>query len=127
VASAGLSDEEVGNPMNPVSARVLADHGVEVGDHRAQQVDEQMLADADLAVAMTKRHRAGLERLVEQLPPGQRPRIVMLREIGEPELAEDGEPLDVDDPWYGGPADHEAVYQILAAHLPGIRDALPPA
>ncbi|MYM20606.1 low molecular weight phosphotyrosine protein phosphatase [Brevibacterium sp. 5221] len=120
IASAGLSDEEAGNPMNPVSARVLAGHGIEAGEHAARQVTAQQLADADLAVAMTRRHRAGLERLAAGLPAERRPRIVMLRELGEPELGADGEPLDVDDPWYGGPEDHEEVFRELEAHLPAL-------
>lgn len=53
VDSAGVSDEEHGNPIDPRAARVLRAHGHGVPDHRARQVRADELADWDLVLAMT--------------------------------------------------------------------------
>ena len=63
VDSAGVSDEEHGNPIDPRAARVLRAHGHGVPDHRARQVRADELADWDLVLAMTSSHYAALSRL----------------------------------------------------------------
>ena len=68
VDSAGISDEEEGNPIDPRQARVLAAAGYRTDDHAARQITAEWLADRDLAVAMTARHYRALERLIADLP-----------------------------------------------------------
>ena len=80
VDSAGISDEEHGNPIDPRAARVLREAGHAVPDHRARQVSAGELGSWDLVLAMTRQHLRALHRLasrggVEVLPdasPGQR-------------------------------------------------------
>ena len=66
VDSAGVSDEERGNPIDPRAARVLREYGHGVPDHRARQVQAGELAEWDLILAMTGRHLSALNRLRER-------------------------------------------------------------
>ena len=95
VDSAGVSDEEHGNPIDPRAARVLRAHGHGVPDHRARQVRADELADWDLVLAMTSSHYAALSRLRDRARPGGRaPEIRMFRDF-DPQCAH------LPDPWYG--------------------------
>lgn len=80
VTSAGVSDEEHGNPIDRRAARVLAEHGYGQGtdstarevaarirSHRAHRISDAELAGADLVLAMTARHLRELERREAQL------------------------------------------------------------
>jgi len=66
VDSAGISDEEHGNPVDPRAARVLREAGHRVPDHRARQVRGDELGSWDLVLAMTRQHLAALERLARR-------------------------------------------------------------
>lgn len=52
----------VGESMAPNAVAVLQEAGVYSGEHRARQVDEPMLEEADLVLAMTPKHVAALQR-----------------------------------------------------------------
>ena len=67
VDSAGVSDEEAGNPIDRRAARVLRDAGYAVPDHRARQIRAGELGEWDLVLAMTSRHLSVLERLAERV------------------------------------------------------------
>ncbi|WP_454141986.1 arsenate reductase/protein-tyrosine-phosphatase family protein [Microbacterium lacticum] len=67
VDSAGISDEEHGNPIDPRAARVLREAGHRVPDHRARQVSAAELDSWDLVLAMTRQHLRALERLAERV------------------------------------------------------------
>lgn len=80
VTSAGVSDEERGNPIDPRAARVLAEHGYGQGadpsarevaerirSHRARRITDAELLGADLVLAMTTRHLRELERRAVRL------------------------------------------------------------
>lgn len=47
----------VGSAMHPDSALVLQGFGAEPGDFRAQQLRDDLIADADLTLTMTRGHR----------------------------------------------------------------------
>ena len=66
VDSAGVSDEEAGNPIDRRAARVLRDAGYAVPDHRARQIRPGELGEWDLILAMTSRHLGVLERLAQR-------------------------------------------------------------
>lgn len=149
VDSAGISDEEAGNPIDPRQARVLAAAGYRTDDHAARQITVDWLAERDLAVAMTARHYRALHRLIEQIPAEAAPELRMLREF-DPRLAPDGsedgpegesvgrgqgrgisdaaEPgapaPDVPDPWYGELKDFEETLETIEVSVPGITDHL---
>ena len=154
VTSSGVSDEEHGNPMDRRARRILADHGYGRGSddvaravsraiaaHRAHRISDAELADSDLILAMTSRHRDALLRRADRLglgdgpAPGDGPgaeagRIRLFREFDPAAaefVAERGAPppaaLDVPDPWYGTMEDFAATLEVVER----VSDALAPA
>ncbi len=65
VESAGLA-ALVGNPIDPLAERVLADHGLTGQGHAARQVTEAMISQADLVLAMQKRHVGAIHAIAPQ-------------------------------------------------------------
>lgn len=142
VDSAGISDEEVGNPIDPRQARVLSAAGYRTGDHAARQITADWLARRDLAVAMTARHFRALQSIIADMPAEAAPELRMLREFdprmsggaradtavasrgGEGTAAsarvDDVPAPDVPDPWYGELKDFEETLETIEASVPGI-------
>ena len=151
VTSSGVSDEEHGNPMDRRARRILADHGYGRGSddvaravsraiaaHRAHRISDAELADSDLILAMTSRHRDALLRRADRLglgdgpAPGDGPdaetgRIRLFREFDPAAVgltAESGAPppgaLDVPDPWYGTMEDFAATLDVVDALAPAL-------
>ena len=151
VTSAGVSDEERGNPIDSRARRVLTEAGYGVGtdddvsrttgiaiaSHTAHRVTDAEIAEADLLLAMTDSHWNVLQRRAGGL--GAEPdRIRMYREL-DPASAQQAESvaaggssrsvLNVPDPWYGTMADFldtlevvERVSDELAEQLTAPRD-----
>jgi len=113
VASAGTSDEEEGNPMDPRAASVLADRGYAGFEHLAHQVAPEDL-DADLILAMTRRHRRAL------LDLGADPARTRLWT----EFIPDSRHPDVADPWYGDRRDFEETLTVIETGAPTILAAV---
>ena len=126
VDSAGVSDEEQGNPIDRRAARVLRDAGYTVPDHRARQIRVGELREWDLILAMTSRHLSVLERLAERVgvehegaPASasdlrQGPRVCLYRDL-DPEGSG-----DVPDPWYGGHQDFLDTLEVIERVTPQI-------
>ena len=126
VDSAGVSDEEAGNPIDRRAARVLRDAGYAVPDHRARQIRAGELGEWDLVLAMTSRHLSVLERLADRagiehegapasaadLAVG--PRVCLYRDL-DPEGSG-----DVPDPWYGGHQDFLDTLEVIERVTPQI-------
>ncbi|GAA1946445.1 low molecular weight protein-tyrosine-phosphatase [Brevibacterium antiquum] len=143
VDSAGISDEEAGNPIDPTQARVLKTGGYRTEDHVARQITPEWLADRDVAIAMTARHYRALDEMIADLPAEVAPELRMLREF-DPRLsgetpvgvpgestagvgagADTGAPApDVPDPWYGELKDFEETLETIEVSVPGITDYL---
>ena len=150
VTSAGVSDEERGNPIDSRARRVLTEAGYGVGaddvsratgsaiaSHSAHRVTDAEITEADLLLAMTDSHWNVLQRRAAGL--GVEPdRIRMYREL-DPASAQQAEAvtaggssrsvLNVPDPWYGTMADFldtlevvERVSDELAEQLTALRD-----
>ena len=144
VTSAGVSDEEHGNPIDSRARRLLAERGYGRGSdaaaravtaaitgHAAHRIGDAELAGADLVLAMTRAHRSVLVRRAERL--GVRAdRIRMFREFAP--AARDARrrvaagdrlrpDLDVPDPWYGTVEDFVDTLQVVER----VCDALAPA
>jgi protein-tyrosine phosphatase len=119
VTSVGISDEERGNPIDPRARRVLQARGFGVPNHRARRVTQADLAASDLLLPMTYQHFRALRRLAQAA--GLDPEIRMVREFA-PQFKgrEAASALDIDDPWYGGPADFEAALDQIEEAAPGI-------
>ncbi|WP_143223155.1 low molecular weight protein-tyrosine-phosphatase [Actinomyces oris] len=150
VTSAGVSDEERGNPIDSRARRVLTEAGYGVGvddvsratgitiaSHAAHRITDAEITEADLLLAMTDSHWNVLQRRAAGL--GAEPaRIRMYREL-DPASAQQVEAvaaggssrsvLNVPDPWYGTMADFvdtlevvERVSDELAEQLAARRD-----
>ena len=130
VDSAGVSDEEAGNPIDRRAARVLRDAGYAVPDHRARQIRAGELGEWDLVLAMTSRHLSVLERLAERvgvehegapasaLDLAEGPRVCLYRDL-DPEGSG-----DVPDPWYGGHQDFLDTLKVIERVTPQILQLL---
>jgi protein-tyrosine phosphatase len=113
--SAGVSSEEQGNPIDRRAARVLAEHGIPAGNHRARKATRADIDGAGLVVAAERVHLDMLRRvapdahnlvLISDYIPGARP----------------GQGLP--DPWYGGMDDFEDTYAAIAAAMPALFAAI---
>jgi len=122
IDSAGVSDEETGNPVDRRARRVLAEHGYPTGDgHRARQITAADIASHDLVLAMTANHARALRRLARADDDG---RIRMYRSF-DPQApvvgpGESEQMLDVDDPWYGDIEDFEHCLTEIEAAADGV-------
>jgi protein-tyrosine phosphatase len=110
VTSAGTAGWHVGKRADERANRVLREHGYPT-DHSAAQVEIDHL-NADLVVALARNHVGLLQQL--DVDPD---RIRMLRSFDPRSGAF---VLDVDDPYYGGHEDFEAVFTSIEASLPGL-------
>ncbi|WP_026460674.1 low molecular weight protein-tyrosine-phosphatase [Schaalia suimastitidis] len=146
VDSAGISDEERGNPIDRRAARVLRENGYGVPDHRARQVQMSEIGDWDLILAMTEYHLRSLHRLRDragyrndqagrQGPSGRQyqrsggengPQIRMFREFDPHSRGGD---RDLPDPWYGGHQDFVDTLEVIERSMPALieylRDNIP--
>lgn len=110
VSSAGTGGWHVGDGADHRAVQVLNAHGYPSA-HRAAQMDDDHLG-ADLVIALGRNH----ERLLRQ--HGVDPeRLRMLRSF-DPRCG--AHPDDVEDPYYGGIADFEETFTVIAAALPGL-------
>ena len=140
VDSAGVSDEERGNPVDRRAARALREAGYQVPNHRARQIQVGELGRWDLILAMTGNHLRAVERLLEceqscrsalaadggSASVAVRPEVKMFREF-DPEVSSAGRTsahplrdLDVPDPWYGDYADFVETRDTIERSLPAL-------
>ncbi|MDO9405012.1 MAG: low molecular weight protein-tyrosine-phosphatase [Polaromonas sp.] len=61
VWSAGLG-ALIGNPADPTAAAIALEHGIDISQHRAQQVAGWMLTKADLVLCMEASHQRDLQK-----------------------------------------------------------------
>lgn len=127
VDSAGVSDEEHGNPMDPRAVQVLQEGGYAVPAHSARRVRTEDLVDNDLVLAMTWGHYRSLLRLAAAANLQDTSHIRMYRSF-EPGMPKDleGSPreLEISDPWYGGLEDFRETFDLLTRGAPHIVDYL---
>lgn len=109
VRSSGVSDEELGNPVDPRAAAILSGAGYPVPQRTARVFGAED-RDADLVLAMTRRHRAAILR--HGVAP-ERVRLWM-------EFVPGGGEADVSDPWYGGRADFLETLALIEAGAPAV-------
>lgn len=61
VTSAGLG-ALAGHPIDPLAGELLAEHGIDASAHRARQLEDQDLIDADLILVMQRAHLSALAK-----------------------------------------------------------------
>src|SRR5215212_10373910 len=50
-----------GQAASPYSREVLAERGLELGDHRSRRVDREMLEHSDVVLCMTRSHAEAIQ------------------------------------------------------------------
>jgi protein-tyrosine phosphatase len=65
VSSAGLG-ALVGRPIDGHAMQILQEHGIDAATHRARQLEPNMLRQADLVLAMERRHLKVAARLAPE-------------------------------------------------------------
>lgn len=133
VDSAGISDEEYGNPMDSRARAVLREAGYitgaaaqMIGGHQAHRITDAEILQADLLLAMTARHHRELARRADRLG-ADASRIRMYRSFDlQAAPGQGSQDLDVPDPWYGTTADFletlEVVESVSAALAPLLQE-----
>jgi len=115
--SAGTGDWHVGEPPDARMRKTAADHGFQY-DGRARQVHGRDLDDFDLIVAMDEDNLLALQQLSRT---GAHQRKLRLLRAYDPQAR----PTDpVPDPYYGGQAGFERVFNIVERSCRGLLDAL---
>jgi protein-tyrosine phosphatase len=101
VRSAGLG-ALIGNPADPFSVKIMAEEGIDISGHRAQQISSDLVADADLILVMD----SGQKKHVESRYTQARGKVFRLCE-----------PLkaDVPDPYREGIDNFRASHQLIAS------------
>lgn len=110
-ASAGTGSWHIGCAADRRSAATALEHGLDLSGHSAQQITAEKVEHWDWFVAMDYDNRSDL--LSMGVPEE---RVLMMRQFE----AGRAMPLDVPDPYYGGPDGFEIVYHMLqenAGHL----------
>ena len=115
VISAGISDEEHGNPVDSRAVTVLSRNDLELRDHQAHRITDEELQEADLLLAMTAAHQAELRR---RLGDDQAEHVRLMRSFGAQDIGEDD--LDIADPWYGGADDFDLAWEQIRAAVPHV-------
>jgi protein-tyrosine phosphatase len=85
VTSAGLG-ALVGRPADPIAVELMKERGLDISAHRAQQLTEQLVKDAELVLVMDKDQ----QRRVESQWPMARGRVRRIGSLGD---------FDVPDPY----------------------------
>lgn len=107
--SAGVSAEELGNPVHPGTRRKLAREGIPCGEHRARVLRKDEYEKFDLLIGMDETNLRGMRRILGADPEGKV--HALLDYAGRP-----GE--SIADPWYTG--NFEATFDDVMAGCQGL-------
>ncbi|RKO22120.1 low molecular weight phosphotyrosine protein phosphatase [Pseudarthrobacter phenanthrenivorans] len=120
VDSAGTTGYEAGRPIDPRAARRLAATQLASQQHIAREWVHDWFRERDLILALDIDHYAWLS----EAAPDQESleKIRMLRSFDPAMAGRDLLDQGIEDPWYGGHADFDAVWHQIHAALPGIVD-----
>lgn len=114
VDSAGTGDWHVGKPMDHRARAELARRGRDANGHRARQIRASWLRDYDLLLATDRSNLVRLTTMARGMPDVLN-RIMLLRAF-DPAATDD----EVPDPYYGGPEDFAAVFDLVQAAAKGL-------
>lgn len=114
-SSAGISSEEVGNPIDYRAAKTLTSHGYLVGTHRPHKITAAEIRSADLVIAAEPTHVAAMRRLVKDAV-----NLSVITDYIPNYSGRSGLP----DPWYGGMEGFEYTLEVIEAAMPGVMDKI---
>lgn len=115
-SSAGVSNEEAGNPIDPRAVATLRRLGCRTGDHRAHRITVEEARSAELIICAEQIH---IDRIL-RMDPSLEPKLSLITDYVPG--AEPGS--GVPDPWYGDGAGFTATAETISAALPHILDRL---
>ena len=96
IASAGTSDEELGNPVYPLAKRTLAEHGIGCPGKTARQLTAEDYDRWDMIVGMDAANMRNMQALFDGDPEGKL--SLLLDHTPASDTKHHGR--DVSDPWY---------------------------
>jgi protein-tyrosine phosphatase len=116
VDSAGTGGWHVGEGADPRTVTALAEHGYDGAQHRAREFDPAWFEERDLILVADRGH----ERELRGWAPDDtaRDKIQLLRSYDDAAVAAGR--LELDDPWYGGPAEFERCLVEVEAACAGL-------
>ncbi|MDQ6997435.1 MAG: low molecular weight protein-tyrosine-phosphatase [Mariprofundus sp.] len=112
--SAGTGDWHIGKSADHRSASKAIDHGLDLSQHRAQQITDQNIHNWNWFVAMDQ---ANYQDLLSMGADASK--VLLMRQFENPTNIP-----DVPDPYYGGAAGFEDAYQMLVANAEGLLEFL---
>lgn len=118
VDSAGVSNEEEGNGIDPRARTVLEREGIGTEDHRARQFRASELAQTDLVLALDLPHYRALRSMAQN--SSEEARVRLLREFDPAVADQEPEDLGIYDPWYGNDEDFETTFGMIRDAVPGV-------
>jgi len=110
VASAGISAYQ-GDPASENSVKALRPVGIDLADHRSQQVSQELLDRAFAVFCMTQTHRALIEAHFRPQPPY----LYLFREL----MGEDAS-LEIPDPFGRSYPEYELCRDAMVEAIPSI-------
>ena len=114
--SAGTIDHHAGEAPDPRAQRCMEQHGITIGDLRARRILPEDFRSFDLLLAMDQSNLDGMLRLAPAPALAHKARLMMTY---APDL-----PVEVPDPWYGGPEDFEQAFRLLDRATDNLMDTL---
>jgi protein-tyrosine phosphatase len=99
ISSAGLG-ALIGNPADPLSVQLMAEHGIDISAHRARQISTALIAQSELVFVMDLEQK----KYVETQYGGARGKVFRLCEASK---------LDVPDPYREGIDSFRAAYDLI--------------
>jgi protein-tyrosine phosphatase len=113
VSSAGTGSWHTGRPAHPATVAELATRGIAI-THAARTFTARDFAQLDLVLAMDHANLAHLDAIAPTA--ADRSKIRLIRDFDPAGPAG----LHVPDPYYGGPEDYRAVFEMLDAACGGL-------
>lgn len=111
ITSAGVSAEEIGNPMDARARSMLTRHGYDAAGHRAHRITASEIRDADLVIGFEQIHVDRMRRLVPDAT-----NLTLLTDF-DPDAAPGS---GIDDPWYGDAAGFGDTLASIESAMPGV-------
>lgn len=102
--SVGTHSYHVGEPPTPTGLTLAAKRGYDYSDLRARQVQQSDFVDFNLILAMDYGH---LDIIRNNCPEQYLHKIAMFLDFSEQSNKE------VNDPYYGGPSDYDAMLDVI--------------
>lgn len=111
--SAGTIRYHQGNPPDERAQSAAAERGIDIGDLRARQVEPRDYHEFDYLIAMDADN---LTYLVDHAPDRAREKISLFMDFADSSLGV----REVPDPYYGGPAGFDHVFDLVRAASRGL-------